>query len=342
MSGEPVRRAPRPRGRHRLRGHRRSAPRARPSARPCSTPGWPATRRSSPIPRTRARSSTMTSPQQGNYGMNDEDPESGARAGGRASPCARPRGARRQLARRAHARRRARAAPASSASRASTRGALTRAAARRAARCAAASPPSTWTRRRSSSASAPPRDGGRRPRAHRQHGRAVRGGGRWSGRPTPTRGRVFRVAAYDFGMKREHPAPARGVRDASDRVPGRDAGGRRSRPAATTACSCPTARATRPRPTYGIAATRELLGKVPIFGICLGHQLLGARARRPDLQDEVRAPRREPAGAATSRPGTVEITSHNHGFAVDPTAWERDADGSPRPTAGAWRSLTGT
>ncbi len=35
---------------------RRSAPRVRPSAKPCSTRGWPATRRSSPIPRTPDRS----------------------------------------------------------------------------------------------------------------------------------------------------------------------------------------------------------------------------------------------------------------------------------------------
>ena len=28
-----------------------------------------------------------------------------------------------------------------------------------------------------------------------------------------------------------------------------------------------------------VATIRELLGRVPIFGICLGHQLLGARGR---------------------------------------------------------------
>ena len=41
----------------------------------------------------------------------------------------------------------------------------------------------------------------------------------------------------------------------------------------------------------------ELLGRVPLLGICLGHQLLGARARRPDLQAALRPPRRQPPGA---------------------------------------------
>jgi carbamoyl-phosphate synthase small subunit len=32
--------------------------------------------------------------------------------------------------------------------------------------------------------------------------------------------------------------------------------------------------------------------------------------------------------------GIVEITSHNHGFAVDPDGVARDAEASPRPTSG--------
>ena len=42
---------------------------------------------------------------------------------------------------------------------------------------------------------------------------------------------------------------------------------------------------------------RDLLGRAPVFGICLGHQLLGARDRARDLQAPVRPPRREPSGA---------------------------------------------
>jgi carbamoyl-phosphate synthase small subunit len=43
---------------------------------------------------------------------------------------------------------------------------------------------------------------------------------------------------------------------------------------------------------YGIEAVRALLGRVPIFGICLGHQILGLAARRRDVQAQVWAPRR--------------------------------------------------
>ena len=67
---------------------------------------------------------------------------------------------------------------------------------------------------------------------------------------------------------------------------------------------------------YAVDAIRGLLGQVPVFGICLGHQLLGTGARRRDLQAPVRPPRRQPPGARPRRPGAVEITSQNHNFAV--------------------------
>ncbi len=58
-----------------------------------------------------------------------------------------------------------------------------------------------------------------------------------------------------------------------------------------------------PRCEDEVAAVRELLGRVPVLGICLGHQLLGARGRLRDVQAAVRPPRREPSGAgARDRP----------------------------------------
>ena len=48
---------------------------------------------------------------------------------------------------------------------------------------------------------------------------------------------------------------------------------------------------------YAIDTIRDLVGKKPIFGICLGHQLLGLALGGEDVQAEVRPPRRQPAGA---------------------------------------------
>ncbi len=75
---------------------------------------------------------------------------------------------------------------------------------------------------------------------------------------------------------------------------------------------------------YAVETIRGLLGKVPVFGICLGHQLLalalgfstyklkfGHRGANHPVRDYLS--------------GRVEITSQNHGFAVEPPAAVRDA-----------------
>jgi carbamoyl-phosphate synthase small subunit len=68
--------------------------------------------------------------------------------------------------------------------------------------------------------------------------------------------------------------------------------------------------------TYAIRTIRELLGKVPVFGICLGHQLmaLAAGAKTYKLKFGHRGGNQPVQDLDT---GKVEITSQNHGFAVD-------------------------
>lgn len=71
-----------------------------------------------------------------------------------------------------------------------------------------------------------------------------------------------------------------------------------------------------PRPLdYAIQTIRDLLGKKPIFGICLGHQLLGLA-----LGGEIFKLKFGHRGAnqpvLNRETGRVEITSQNHGFAL--------------------------
>jgi carbamoyl-phosphate synthase small subunit len=139
------------------------------------------------------------------------------------------------------------------------------------------------------------------------------------------RGTVFRVAALDFGIKRNilrllashgiettvYPAQTPAAAIAAAGHDGVFLSNGPGDPAATV---------------YGVAVARDLLGKVPVFGICLGAQLLalalGGRTYKMKFGHRgVNQPVRDLAS------GRVEITSHNHGFAVDPAAWDRDADG---------------
>jgi len=66
---------------------------------------------------------------------------------------------------------------------------------------------------------------------------------------------------------------------------------------------------------YAIGTIRELLGKTPIFGICLGHQLLSLAcgATTFKLKFGHRGANQPVQNLETGR---VEITSQNHGFAV--------------------------
>ena len=68
---------------------------------------------------------------------------------------------------------------------------------------------------------------------------------------------------------------------------------------------------------YAIENIRKLLGRVPIFGICLGHQLCGLAlgGRTFKLKFGHHGSNHPVKNLRTER---VEITAQNHGFCVDP------------------------
>ncbi len=134
----------------------------------------------------------------------------------------------------------------------------------------------------------------------------------------------FRVAALDFGMKRSilrsltaagmevEVLPARST--AQEVLAGEPDGVFLSNgpgdPAAVE---------------HGIATLSALVGRVPVFGICLGSQLLGHAlgAQTYKLRFGHRGVNQPVLRRAD---GSVEITSHNHGFAVDPTTLGEQVD----------------
>ena len=77
--------------------------------------------------------------------------------------------------------------------------------------------------------------------------------------------------------------------------------------------------------TYGRETVKKLLGKKPIFGICLGHQILALAlgGKTYKLKFGHRGCNHPVKNISNNK---VEITSHNHGFAVEPGSLSDDVN----------------
>ncbi|MDQ3334333.1 MAG: glutamine-hydrolyzing carbamoyl-phosphate synthase small subunit [Myxococcota bacterium] len=129
----------------------------------------------------------------------------------------------------------------------------------------------------------------------------------------------FHVVAYDFGIKENI---LRQLRDIGCRVTVVPAStpGREALALGADGFFLSNGPGDPATVTYGVQATKELIdsGK-PVFGICLGHQILGLALGGKTLK----LPFGHHGGnhpVLDKTTGKVEITSQNHGFIVDPAS----------------------
>ncbi len=129
------------------------------------------------------------------------------------------------------------------------------------------------------------------------------------------------VVAFDYGIKSTMVEPTRVALSRHRRAGGDERRRGRGR-FVPTASSSRTAPATPRRSARRSTCCAELIGTTPIFGICLGHQLLaealgGATFKLPFGHHGSNHPVQDLAT------GRIEITAQNHNYAVVPDSLER-------------------
>ncbi|MFH1834001.1 MAG: glutamine-hydrolyzing carbamoyl-phosphate synthase small subunit [bacterium] len=135
------------------------------------------------------------------------------------------------------------------------------------------------------------------------------------GTPTPAVGARSRVVAYDYGMKRSILKNLSAVDCAVTVVPAHWTAEQvlAMKPDGVFLSNGPGDPAAV---GYAVETIRRLIGKVPIFGICLGHQLLALAAGFSTYKLKFgHRGLNHPVRNYLS--GRIEITSQNHGFAVE-------------------------
>jgi carbamoyl-phosphate synthase small subunit len=142
--------------------------------------------------------------------------------------------------------------------------------------------------------------------------------------PLPAAPRRYQVIAYDFGIKRNllRLLTARGCRVTVVPATTSAAAALALQPDGIFLSNGPGDPAAV---TYAIETVRQLLGRVPIFGICLWHQILGLAlgGETYKLKFGHRGGNQPVKNLMTGR---VEITAHNHGFAVRAENLPRDVE----------------
>lgn len=136
----------------------------------------------------------------------------------------------------------------------------------------------------------------------------------WQDSANPSEDR-FRVVAYDFGIKRTILASLARSGCSVVVVPARTSAddALSLRPDGVFLSNGPG----DPAPlAYAIDTVRRLMGKVPLFGICLGHQIMGLALGGKTYKLKF-GHRGANQPVKNMRTGRVEITAQNHGFAVD-------------------------